>query len=255
MKMSLGHEKQVKHTTTTAQDTPLKQSVQVAGSRTGKELSELLRGVETVLPSSRDRLEIQQVSCDSRKVEKGALFFALHGAQADGNAFIQDAVKRGAVAVASEEPAPKEFPRGVVWIQVRETRKALASTAANFFDHPADALQLLAVTGTNGKTTTTSLVDAIIKASRARTGLRSEERRVGEEGRSRWSPYHLKKKNKVRSVRDLIPMQLTTESGTSQSHPFFLTGLSSIAVALASSWNTSRDCDSSALTYTAIGPA
>src|SRR6266699_506592 len=171
MKMSLGHEKQVKHTTTTAQDTPLKQSVQVAGSRTGKELSELLRGVETVLPSSRDRLEIQQVSCDSRKVEKGALFFALHGAQADGNAFIQDAVKRGAVAVASEEPAPKEFPRGVVWIQVRETRKALASTAANFFDHPADALQLLAVTGTNGKTTTTSLVDAIIKASGARTGL------------------------------------------------------------------------------------
>jgi UDP-N-acetylmuramoyl-L-alanyl-D-glutamate--2,6-diaminopimelate ligase len=171
MKMSLGHEKQVKHTTTTAQDTPLKQSVQVAGSRTGKELSELLRGVETVLPSSRDRLEIQQVSCDSRKVEKGALFFALHGAQADGNAFIQDAVKRGAAAVASEEPALKEFPRGVVWIQVREARKALARTAANFFDHPADALQLVAVTGTNGKTTTTSLVDAIIKASGARTGL------------------------------------------------------------------------------------
>ena len=166
-----GHEKQVKHTTTTEQDTPLKQSVQVAGSRTVKKLSELLRGVPTSLPSFAERIQIQQVSCDSRKVEKGALFFALHGAKADGNAFIQEAVKRGAVAVASEEPAPTEFPRGVAWIKVREARKALASTAANFFDHPANALELVAVTGTNGKTTTSSLVDAIIKASGARTGL------------------------------------------------------------------------------------
>src|SRR5256884_7593430 len=171
MEMPRGHEKQVKHTTTTAQDTPLKQSVQVAGSRTGKELSELLRGVETVLPSSRDRLEIQQVSCDSRKVDKGALFFALHGAKADGNAFIEDAVKRGAVAVASEEPAPKKVSRGVTWVQVRDARKTLALAAANFFDHPADALQLVAVTGTNGKTTATSLGDAIVKASGAKTGL------------------------------------------------------------------------------------
>ncbi len=171
MKMAPGHEKQVKHTTTTEQDMPLKQSVQVAGSKTAKKLSELLRGIGTVLPSSADRLEIRQVSCDSRKVEKGALFFALHGAKADGNAFIQDAVKRGAVAVASEEPVPKEFPRGVAWIEVREARKALANAAANFFDHPADALELVAVTGTNGKTTITSLVDAIIKASGAGTGL------------------------------------------------------------------------------------
>ena len=169
--MALGHEKQVKHTTTTGQDTPLKQSVQVAGSRTGKKLGDLLRGVEIVLASTGDPLEIQQVSCDSRKVEKGALFFALHGASADGNSFIQDAVKRGAVAVASEDPAPKQFPRECAWIQVRDARKALASTAANFFDHPAEALQLVAVTGTNGKTTTASLLDAVIKASGARTGL------------------------------------------------------------------------------------
>jgi UDP-N-acetylmuramoyl-L-alanyl-D-glutamate--2,6-diaminopimelate ligase len=59
----------------------------------------------------------------------------------------------------------------VAWIQVREGRKALAVTAANFFGHPAEALQLVAVTGTNGKTTTTSLVDAIVKASGAKTGL------------------------------------------------------------------------------------
>src|SRR5215469_17277566 len=171
MKMTLSPEQQVKTSTTTEQDAPLKHSVQSAGSKTGKNLSELLRGTEATLPGSADHIQIQQVTCDSRKVQKGALFFALHGAKADGNAFIQDAVKRGAVAVASEEPAPKEFPRELAWIRVREARKALASTAANFFDHPADALQLVAVTGTNGKTTTTSLVDAIIKASAATTGL------------------------------------------------------------------------------------
>ena len=167
--MALRREKQVRHTTA-GREKPLKTSVQV-GSKIGKKLSELFEGVEATLPNGADRIEIQQVSCDSRKVEKGALFFALHGAKADGNTFIQDALKRGAVAVASEEPAPKKLPRGVAWVQVREERKALATTAANFFGHPANALQLVAVTGTNGKTTTTSLVDAIVRASGARTGL------------------------------------------------------------------------------------
>src|SRR5690348_1738519 len=171
MKRTLSPERQVRTTTTTDQDAPLKHSVQVAGSKTGKKLSELLRGAGATLPSSADHIEIQQVTCDSRKVQKGALFFALHGAKADGNAFIEDAVKRGAAVIASEEPPPEKLSAGVAWVQVRDARKALATSAANFFEHPANALQLVAVTGTNGKTTTTSLVDAIIKASGAKTGL------------------------------------------------------------------------------------
>src|SRR5438046_211071 len=170
MKMALRREKQVRHTTA-GREKPLKTSVQVAGSKIAKKLSELFDGVEATLPNDADGIEIQQVSCDSRRVEKGALFFALHGAKADGNTFIQDALKRGAVAVASEEAAPKKLPRGVAWVQVREERKALATAAANFFGHPGNALQLVAVTGTNGKTTTTSLVDAMVKASGAKTGL------------------------------------------------------------------------------------
>ena len=168
--MALRREKQVRHTTA-GREKPLKTSVQVAGSKIGKKLSELFDGVEATLPNAADGIEIQQVSCDSRRVEKGELFFALHGAKADGNTFIQDALKRGAVAVASEEAAPKKLPRGVAWVQVREERKALATAAANFFGHPGNGLQLVAVTGTNGKTTTTSLVDAMVKASGARTGL------------------------------------------------------------------------------------
>jgi UDP-N-acetylmuramoyl-L-alanyl-D-glutamate--2,6-diaminopimelate ligase len=134
-------------------------------------LSTLFAGVEADVPARAGDLEIRQVACDSRKVLPRALFFALHGAKADGNAFIRDAVSRGAVAIASEDAKPATMPSSVAWIRVAHARKALAITADNFFGHPAAALKLVAVTGTNGKTTTTSLVDAIIKASGAKTGL------------------------------------------------------------------------------------
>ena len=169
--MTLSPKQQVRITTTTDKDPTLKHPVQVAGSKTGKKLSELLRGPQATLPGSAGHIEIQKVTCDSRKVQKGALFFALHGAKADGNAFIEDAVKRGAAAIPSQEPAPERLSSRVAWVQVHDARKALATTAANFFEHPANALQLVAVTGTNGKTTTTSLIDAILKASGAKTGL------------------------------------------------------------------------------------
>jgi UDP-N-acetylmuramoyl-L-alanyl-D-glutamate--2,6-diaminopimelate ligase len=134
-------------------------------------LGALLKDVEADLLASAAEIEIRQVACDSRKVEEGTLFFALHGAKVDGNAFARDAIAKGAVAIASEEKPPSALPEGVPWIRVREARKALAITAANFFGHPAEGLQLVAVTGTNGKTTTTSIIDSIIKVSRAKTGL------------------------------------------------------------------------------------
>jgi UDP-N-acetylmuramoyl-L-alanyl-D-glutamate--2,6-diaminopimelate ligase len=137
----------------------------------GVKLRDLLHAVEATIPPAAEDLEIRQVASDSRKVKPRALFFALHGAQSDGNAFVRDAVSRGAAAIASEETVPAFIPSSVAWIRVREARKALAVTAANFFGHPAEALQLVAVTGTNGKTTTSSLVDSMVKASGAKTGL------------------------------------------------------------------------------------
>ena len=139
--------------------------------RHASKLRDLLQGAASEIPPAAAELEIRQVACDSRKVQPRALFFALHGAKADGNAFIRDAVSYGAAAIASEDAAPAALPSSVAWIRVAEARKALATAAANFFGHPASALQLVAVTGTNGKTTTTSVVDAIVKASGAKTGL------------------------------------------------------------------------------------
>jgi UDP-N-acetylmuramoyl-L-alanyl-D-glutamate--2,6-diaminopimelate ligase len=171
MKIGLSQEEQVQDAATDRIDSQREHSAHASAVDSGRTLSDVFQDAEAALPAGASGLEIRQVVCDSRKVRTGALFFALHGAKADGNRFIQDAIKRGAVAIASEEQAPGKVPAGLTWVQVREARKALAIAAANFLGHPANALQLVAVTGTNGKTTTTSVVDAIVKASSAKTGL------------------------------------------------------------------------------------
>src|SRR5215813_4590695 len=145
-----------------------------AGGKTqsaAQRLDVLLAGTGAALSETQAAITIRSVACDSRKVQLQGLFFALQGAKEDGAKFARDAVSRGAVVVVSESDAPQGLPSSVAWIRVRAARKALAIAAANFFGHPANALQLAAVTGTNGKTTTTSLIDAIIKASGAKTGL------------------------------------------------------------------------------------
>ena len=137
----------------------------------GAPLRSLLDGVEvrTALPSG--EMRIRQVACDSRKVQGSALFVAIQGVATDGNLYARDAVSRGATAVLSATEAPTDWPREIPWLQVSEPRKALAIAAANFYGRPAKALKLVGVTGTNGKTTTTSLIDSILRASGAKTGL------------------------------------------------------------------------------------
>ena len=85
-------------------------------------LSALFAGVEASVPANAGDLDIRQVACDSRKVQPRALFFALHGAKADGNTFIRDAVSRGAVAIASEDAPPATMPASVAWIRVAHAR-------------------------------------------------------------------------------------------------------------------------------------
>jgi UDP-N-acetylmuramoyl-L-alanyl-D-glutamate--2,6-diaminopimelate ligase len=164
-------EEQTRDATTKQAASQLNPSAQKERAVIRRKLSEVLQDTQIAVPSGAGDLEIRQVACDSRKVQPGALFFALHGAKADGNAFTKDAVKRGAVAIASTEPVPNTPLNGAAWIQLQDARKALAITSANFFGKPANELQLVAVTGTNGKTTTTSVIDAIVKASGAKTGL------------------------------------------------------------------------------------
>jgi UDP-N-acetylmuramoyl-L-alanyl-D-glutamate--2,6-diaminopimelate ligase len=137
----------------------------------GITLKGLLTGVQVRSGMPERDLPIRQVANDSRKVQAGALFVAIHGVATDGNLYAKDAAARGAAAVVSEDPAPVEWPRKIPWIQVSEGRKSLAIAASNFYGQPAKALTLVGVTGTNGKTTTSSLIDSILRASGAKTGL------------------------------------------------------------------------------------
>jgi UDP-N-acetylmuramoyl-L-alanyl-D-glutamate--2,6-diaminopimelate ligase len=147
------------------------QTVATERQATGLALRTLLKGVEVRSEAYAGEVKVRQVACDSRKVERGGLFVAIEGVAADGNKFAQEAVERGAVAIASASSRPADWPSNVAWVQVKEPRKALAITAANLFGRPALALRLVGVTGTNGKTTTTSLIDSIVRASGAKTGL------------------------------------------------------------------------------------
>ncbi len=103
------------------------------------------------------------VTHDSRRAMPGGIFVAIKGATTDGNNFVGMATKRGALAVISENPRPANFSGA--WLQVAETRSALAHAAAIVHGHPSRSLQLVGITGTNGKTTTAHLCEAIFRAS------------------------------------------------------------------------------------------
>src|ERR1700759_5182664 len=98
-----------------------------AGPRPPMKLALVLKDVEADSPETINGREMRQLGCDSRKVQPGSLFFALHGAKAEGNAFVKQAVERGAVAIVSEERQPADLPETVLWICVREVRESLAS--------------------------------------------------------------------------------------------------------------------------------
>jgi UDP-N-acetylmuramoyl-L-alanyl-D-glutamate--2,6-diaminopimelate ligase len=134
-------------------------------------LAEVFSGTGATVPDAARALPIRSIVCDSRKAATGSLFFALHGVKEDGNQYIRAAAERGAIAIASESAAPADLDPQIAWVRVAEGRKGLAIAAANFFGHPAKSLQLIAVTGTNGKTTTTSLIDSVLHLSGAKTGM------------------------------------------------------------------------------------
>ena len=122
-------------------------------------LKDLLRGLEIVSATADMEREIPSVSYDSRTARPGSLFVAMTGYAFDGHAFIGKAYQNGACAAVCERPPEG----GVPYIQVRNSRRALAVIGANFYGHPADSMTMVGVTGTNGKTTTTYLLKSILE--------------------------------------------------------------------------------------------
>jgi len=137
------------------------------------ELPEILAGMEVTSVTGPAKPEVRSITYDSRKVEPGALFFAFHGQKLEGLDFVANAIGRGAIAIASEKSRQAGLPKEITWVELvsNSERRGLSLASANFYRHPADALKLTGVTGTNGKTTISFIVDSILRASGLTTGL------------------------------------------------------------------------------------
>ena len=123
-------------------------------------LSELLKDIEIIMATADLDMEISDISYDSRKTRSGDLFVAIKGFESDGHKFISAAREKGAVAVICEIVPDSDLP----YIIVENSRLALALASRNFFDNPAGEMEIIGVTGTNGKTTTTMLTKQVIEA-------------------------------------------------------------------------------------------
>jgi UDP-N-acetylmuramoyl-L-alanyl-D-glutamate--2,6-diaminopimelate ligase len=135
------------------------------------ELKHVLEGVPVTSNLSEEmlRAEVRGLAYDSRRVEPGYLFFAFPGAKTDGAQFAGAALQKGALAVISERPSFGGFHGS--WLQVPHGRQALALASRNFYHQPDRRLALTAVTGTNGKTTSTLLIDSMLRAAQKTTAL------------------------------------------------------------------------------------
>lgn len=133
-------------------------------------LNELLNGIEIRKIHGDGGLEISGIALDSQKVERGYLFAALRGEKQDGHSYIKTALERGAAALLLER-VPDDVPDGVTVVEVEDSRVALAGAAANFYGRPARSLTMVGITGTNGKTTITYLLESIWKEGKKNPGV------------------------------------------------------------------------------------
>ncbi|SHG94584.1 UDP-N-acetylmuramoylalanyl-D-glutamate--2,6-diaminopimelate ligase [Thermosyntropha lipolytica DSM 11003] len=132
-------------------------------------LGDVLKGIEYKIIKGNGDEEITGVYYDSRKVKPGSLFICIRGFKADGHNYISEALLRGAVAILAEEI--REVAADITYILTGNTRSAMAKVASNFYGRPSSFMRVIGVTGTNGKTTTTHLIQNILTQASLKTGI------------------------------------------------------------------------------------
>ncbi len=135
-----------------------------------KTCEELFDGLECTIIGNAEE-SVEGIAYNSAKVVPGDAFFCIVGLTVDGHTFAQDAIDRGAKVLVVQRKVYLADATDVTEVVVSDTRKAMASAAANFYGHPCDAFDLVGITGTNGKTTTTYLVEHIASIAGKRTGV------------------------------------------------------------------------------------
>ena len=136
----------------------------------GKTCTELFEGMDCTIIGNADDV-VEGIAYRSDQVKPGDAFFCIVGFTSDGHTYAQDAIDQGAKVLVVQRKVYLADATDVTEVVVSDTRKAMAEVSANFYDHPSRNLQLVGVTGTNGKTTTTYLVEHIARVAGKRTGV------------------------------------------------------------------------------------
>jgi UDP-N-acetylmuramoyl-L-alanyl-D-glutamate--2,6-diaminopimelate ligase len=201
------------------------------------DLERLLAALDPVEVLGQPSVDVRDLSYDARAVTAGSLFFAVPGERADGHDFAADAVERGAVALVVERPLDLPVPQVVV----RDSRAAMAPAADVFFGEPTRELEVVGVTGTSGKTTTSFLLFAILAAAGRRPGLLGTvEARVGGERRGvvRTTPEAIDLQRLFREMLDAGDRSCAMEAS---SHASVLHRLDCVRFAVLVFTNLSQD--------------
>ncbi len=133
------------------------------------QLARLIRSLDVIETRGAMDLDITDISYHSHRVKEGHLFVAIPGTKQDGHHFIEEVIARGARAVIAEQMLPHSVD--IPLVVVKDARQALAQVSAEFFSHPSREITLVGITGTNGKTTTSYLIESIIKAAGKEAGV------------------------------------------------------------------------------------
>lgn len=131
-------------------------------------LKDLLQGIKILEATGLDK-KVEGLHYDSRQIKQGHIFVCIKGYRTDGHLYIDDALNRGAAGLVVERDV--RVPQGISLVRVDDSRLTLAQMAANFYRHPSRSLTLIGVTGTNGKTTVTHLIEAVLSAGGQKTGI------------------------------------------------------------------------------------
>jgi UDP-N-acetylmuramoyl-L-alanyl-D-glutamate--2,6-diaminopimelate ligase len=213
-------------------------------------LGALVTAARTLAPDAGRRVDaagrsavvVRAIAHDSRAVAPGAVFVAIRGERADGAAFAADAIARGAAAVVAEVPPPAGV--AVPWLQTTNARLALAELANLFHGRPSEALTLVGVTGTNGKTTTTYLLASVFDAAGLSAGrLGTVSFRVGPSAADERDASHTTPESSElqRLLREMVDRGCKACAIEVSSHALALDRVAGLRFAAAIFTNLTRD--------------
>lgn len=140
-------------------------------------LKDILYKVAIEAVKGSTEIAINAINFDSRKIENNDVFIAIRGTVADGHEYIETAISKGAIAIICDT-FPENIVSGVTYVQVKDTNRALAFIASNYYGNPSANLKLVGITGTNGKTTIASLLYQLFKKAGYKVGLLSTVKNV-----------------------------------------------------------------------------